>query len=88
MKLAGTEFDLLKGFVSMRTRRKFSAYLVMGPDGKTTFEFEPRAEGAKGKKPFAKKDPDAPAPPAVKNGGIIATKVVKARKRSPKKKPE
>jgi DNA topoisomerase-3 len=47
--------DLLRGFVSQRTRRKFSAYLVMGPDGKTTFEFEPRAEGAKGKKPFGKK---------------------------------
>ncbi len=86
--LSAKKTDLLKGFVSMRTRRKFSAYLVMGPDGKTTFEFEPRAEGAKGKKPFAKKDPAAPAPPAVKNGGIIATKVVKARKRSPKKKPE
>src|SRR6202044_994925 len=43
--------DLLRGFVSQRTRRKFSAYLVMAADGKTTFEFEPRAEGAKGKKP-------------------------------------
>jgi DNA topoisomerase-3 len=41
--------DLLRGFVSQRTRRKFSAFLVMGPDGKTTFEFEPRPEGGKGK---------------------------------------
>ncbi|MEJ0000017.1 MAG: DNA topoisomerase III [Verrucomicrobiota bacterium] len=53
--------DLLRGFVSQRTRRKFSAYLVMGPDGKTTFEFEPRAEGAKSKRPFPKKDAAAPA---------------------------
>ncbi len=47
--------DLLRGFVSQRTRRKFSAYLVMGPDGKTTFEFEPRPEGGKGKGRFGKK---------------------------------
>jgi DNA topoisomerase-3 len=47
--------DLLRGFVSQRTRRKFSAFLVMGPDGKTTFEFEPRPEGGKGKRPFKKK---------------------------------
>ena len=46
--------DLLTGFVSQRTRRKFSAYLVMAADGKTSFEFEPRKEGA-GKKPFPKK---------------------------------
>jgi hypothetical protein len=61
----------------------------MGPDGKTTFEFEPRPEGAKGKKPFVKKDPTAEA---AKNGGVMATKVIKARspgrKRAAKKKPE
>jgi DNA topoisomerase-3 len=34
--------DLLPGFVSMRTRRKFKAYLVRGKDGKVGFEFEPR----------------------------------------------
>ena len=33
---------LLPGFVSMRTRRKFKAYLVRGAEGKITFEFEPR----------------------------------------------
>jgi DNA topoisomerase-3 len=37
--------DLLQ-FVSMRTRRPFSAYLVVQPDGKIGFEFEPRGEGA------------------------------------------
>jgi DNA topoisomerase-3 len=81
--------DLLRGFVSMRTRRKFSAYLVMGPDGKTTFEFEPRPAGAKGRKPFVKKDR---ATEATKNGGVLATNVIKARsparKRAAKKKPE
>ena len=45
--------ELLKGFVSSRTRRKFSAFLVRGKDGKVGFEFEPRKpkagakEGAK-----------------------------------------
>jgi DNA topoisomerase-3 len=34
--------DLLRGFVSNRTRRKFSAFLVRKPDGTTGFEFEPR----------------------------------------------
>jgi DNA topoisomerase-3 len=64
--------DLLRGFISQRTKRKFSAFLVMGPDGKTTFEFEPRPEGGKGKKPFGKKsfgkksadDAASPAEPA------------------------
>lgn len=37
--------DLLTGFVSQRTRRKFSAYLVLGEEGKTTFEFPERGEG-------------------------------------------
>ena len=34
--------DLLPGFVSSRTRRKFKAFLVRGADGKIGFEFEPR----------------------------------------------
>jgi DNA topoisomerase-3 len=38
--------DLLTGFVSARTRRKFSAFLVRDKAGKVGFEFEPRAEGA------------------------------------------
>jgi DNA topoisomerase-3 len=32
--------DLLTGFISARTRRKFSAFLVRGADGKVGFEFE------------------------------------------------
>jgi DNA topoisomerase III len=35
--------SLLKGFVSNRTKKKFSAYLVRGSDGKVGFEFEQRA---------------------------------------------
>jgi DNA topoisomerase-3 len=53
--LAEKKTDLLRGFVSMRTRRKFSAFLVMEADGRTKFEFEPRKEGAGGKKFFGKK---------------------------------
>ncbi|MDO9242787.1 MAG: DNA topoisomerase III [Rhodocyclaceae bacterium] len=35
--------SLLKAFISNRTRKKFSAYLVRGADGKVGFEFEQRA---------------------------------------------
>ncbi len=35
--------SLLKGFVSNRTKKKFSAYLTRGTDGKVGFEFEVRA---------------------------------------------
>ena len=59
--------DLLRGFVSMRTRRKFSAYLVVGPDGKTSFEFEPRKEGATPRKNFFKK-------PALETKDLVAAK--------------
>lgn len=41
--------DLLRGFISQRNRRKFSAYIVMAEEGKTSFEFEPRKEGAASK---------------------------------------
>lgn len=41
--LATGRTDLLRGFVSARTRRRFSARLVRGADGKVGFEFEPRA---------------------------------------------
>ena len=47
--------SLLKGFVSNRTKKKFSAYLVRGADGKVGFEFEPRAAKAPAKKAAAEK---------------------------------
>ncbi len=48
--LTGGRTDLLRGFISNKTRRKFSAYLVRGSDGKVGFEFEPRAPKAGEKK--------------------------------------
>ena len=81
--------DLLRGFVSQRTRRKFSAYLVMGPDGKTTFEFEPRPGGAKGKKPFVKKEGAPEANGHVEGKSVVPKNIIKAksgaRKRAAKK---
>jgi DNA topoisomerase-3 len=41
--------DILRAFVSNRTRRKFNAFLVRKPDGTVGFEFEPRAKKAAGK---------------------------------------
>ncbi|NYT84526.1 DNA topoisomerase III [Pollutimonas harenae] len=46
--------DLLEGFVSSRTNRKFKAYLVKQPNGKIGFEFEARPAKA-GAKTAAKK---------------------------------
>jgi len=46
--------DLLDGFVSSRTNRKFKAFLVKQADGKIGFEFEPRAQKPQGAKAAAK----------------------------------
>ena len=46
--LATGRTDLLRDFVSARTRRKFSAFLVRGTDGKVGFEFEKREAKVKG----------------------------------------
>ncbi|MBK5913946.1 DNA topoisomerase III [Rhodocyclus purpureus] len=74
--LATGRTDLLKDFVSARTRRKFSAFLVRGSDGKVGFEFEKKepkagaaAKGAKstskaGSEPAAEPADEAPAKPA------------------------
>ena len=56
--------SLLKNFVSNRTRKKFSAFLVRGADGKVGFEFEARApkagaKAAKAEEPAAKTAPKA-----------------------------
>jgi DNA topoisomerase-3 len=51
--------SLLRGFISPRTKRKFSAFLVWdAAKGKTGFEFEPRAPKA-GAKPKAAKTAEA-----------------------------
>src|SRR3546814_14093882 len=47
--LAEGKTDLLTGFVSSRTNRKFKAFLVKQPNGKIGFEFEPRPEKPGGK---------------------------------------
>ncbi|MCV2217637.1 MULTISPECIES: DNA topoisomerase III [unclassified Thauera] len=62
--LAEGKTDLLKGFVSARTRRKFSAFLVRGKDGKVGFEFEAKTPKAGAKATAAKAektDKEAPA---------------------------
>lgn len=41
--------DLLDGFVSARTKRKFKAYLIKTPEGKIGFEFEAKKPKAKSK---------------------------------------
>ena len=54
--LDGGKSELLDGFVSSRTRRRFKAFLVRQPDGKIGFEFQaaaargaPRAGGGAGR---------------------------------------
>ncbi|HET7626103.1 MAG TPA: DNA topoisomerase III [Verrucomicrobiae bacterium] len=54
--LAEGKTDLLKGFVSKKTGRKFEAFLTF-KDGKVGFEFAPREAKGKGKKSGAPKEP-------------------------------
>ncbi len=58
--------DLLRTFISARTKRKFSAYLVRGADGKVGFEFEQRAPKGEAKKGAAKAPAKAAKAPAKK----------------------
>ncbi|MGN6643462.1 MAG: DNA topoisomerase III [Verrucomicrobiota bacterium] len=51
--LAEGKTDLLKGFVSKKTGRKFEAFLAC-KDGKVSFEFQPRERKGKGKAGAAK----------------------------------
>jgi DNA topoisomerase-3 len=74
--------SLLKGFVSNRTRKKFSAYLVREPSGKVGFEFEQRAPKAP-KAAAAATANDAPkAPKAAKPAAVKKP----AAKKAPAKK--
>ena len=76
--------DLLRGFISARTKRKFSAYLVRGGDGKVGFEFEQRAPKAGAKKAdeetIAKKPAKSPA-----TGKTNTAAKAPAKKRAAKK---
>ena len=85
--LADGRTDLLKGFVSTRTRRKFSAFLVRAADGKVGFEFEVKTPKA-GAKPKA-----ASAAPAGKDGEKAAkapapAKPAAAKKAAPRRSKE
>jgi len=78
--------DLLRGFVSQRTRRKFSAYLVMGADGRTTFEFEPRKDGAPPRKSFFRKGGATPAEKGAAEGEAPAAVETKTKPKAKAKK--
>ncbi|MDP1735319.1 MAG: DNA topoisomerase III, partial [Sulfuritalea sp.] len=85
--LATGKTDLLKGFISNKTRRKFSAYLVRDPKtGKVGFEFEPRAPKAGAKAAPKVGAGDTAAKPAVKKAAIKkpAAKIPTAKKAAAK----
>jgi DNA topoisomerase III len=82
--------NLLKSFVSNRTRKKFSAYLTRGADGKVGFEFEPRTPRAPKATKAAKTTPvkqSAPATAAKVSRGGTPASAGKAAKPAAKKKP-
>jgi len=75
--------SLLKAFISNRTRKKFSAYLVRGADGKVGFEFEQRAPKAATKaaaKPAAEAKPTKVAKAAKVGAGKTAKKTSAPKK--------
>ena len=77
--LDGGRTDILRNFVSNRTRRKFAAFLVWKADeGKVGFEFEPRTRGAA--KPTVLKAAE-PVPAAAKRA--TATKAARAAAAQP-----
>ena len=77
--------ELLTGFVSSRTRRKFKAFLVRQPDGKVSFEFDnskvrpPKAAG--------RSEATGTAGPPDQATASIVTARAGARKAGPAKKP-
>jgi DNA topoisomerase-3 len=86
--LAEGRTDLLPGFVSQRTKRKFKAFLVRGADGKIGFEFEPRPAkpgaagkaGAAGKSRAAEAGPGASETVAADEAGATTPARASARK--------
>jgi len=85
--------DLLEGFVSSRTNRKFKAYLSRGVDGKVSFEFEARpdrparktAGGAAAKKVAAKTVKKTAGKTATKTATKTAIKTAAPKKAAAKK---
>ncbi|MBS3917103.1 MAG: DNA topoisomerase III [Sulfuritalea sp.] len=75
--------ELLRGFISARTRRKFSAYLVRGSDGKVGFEFEQRAPKA-GAKQVAKEEPKTAAKATMVKARTAARAPAKKKKTAKK----
>ncbi|MCX7171180.1 MAG: DNA topoisomerase III [Proteobacteria bacterium] len=82
--LATGRTDLLKGFISSRTKRKFSAYLVRGGDGKVGFEFEVRPPKVAKTAAVAAAEPAATAAKAKVRVGKAKTS---AKAKAPAKKP-
>jgi len=76
--LAEGRTDVLRSFISNRTRRKFSAFLAKKPDGAIGFEFEPREPraGKTARKPAKASEPvataEAPAKKAAKRSAKAA----------------
>ena len=81
--LASGRTDLLRGFISARTKRKFSAFLVRGDDGKVGFEFEPRKPKA-GAKTATEETAKAPAKVAKTTKAKSAAKTPAKKKISKK----
>lgn len=76
--------DLLDGFVSSRTNRKFKAYLVKQANGKIGFEFEPRPEKP-ARKTAAKTASKSAGKTAAKSASKTATKKAAVKKTATKK---
>ncbi|ROT44135.1 DNA topoisomerase III [Pusillimonas sp. NJUB218] len=86
--LADGKTDLLDGFVSSRTNRKFKAFLVKQANGKIGFEFEARPEKAGAKKTAAKKTASKTAAATAAEDASTTTSAVKkaaAKKTAAKK---
>jgi DNA topoisomerase-3 len=76
--LADGATDLLTDFVSSRTRRKFKAKLVRGPDGRIGFEFAPRPAAKAKAKPEAPERAEVAAKPAAKPASTASPAKAKA----------
>ena len=86
--LATGRTDLLEGFVSNKTRRKFKARLAYDKkEGKVSFEFEPRAaKGPPGKR-FGKAVPGGAADAGASGDGAGAAAAGNGRVEAPKGRP-